>query len=217
MKTLPRIACTLLLAASAVTTVGSVASAQGFFQSLFGGGSQPQEGRSAFESGWGRGDAYGGAQRAPAPGYGTLDPDDPRLQREMRRRASPRKHADGTAGSVGRQTAILATEDAPRGSIAYFAKDKTLRSGDVVVTDTGFLVVQSGGDHNGKSFVAINEAGGLKGEKKNLLALEEISAQRTPNTTIESITAVRDFIGPRTVEQLAIESQLSKPAVTASR
>ena len=217
MKTPLKFARTLVIAAAATTALINTASAQGFFQSLFGGGPQPREGRSSYESGWGRGGGlFGGAEQAPA-GYGTLDPDDPRLHREMRRRTAPRKKAEGASGSTGRQTAIVATDDAPRGSIAYFAKDKTLRAGDVVVTQTGFLVVQSGGEYNGKSFVAINEAGGLKGERKNLLALEAVSSQRVPNTTIETITAVRDFVGPRTLDQLEIESQLAKPAVTASR
>ena len=85
----------------------------------------------------------------------------------------------------------------------------------MVVTEKGFLVYQGGSEK--KSFVAINAAGGLKSEKSNLLALEQVSSLRTPNITVETITPVRDFIGPRTVDQLAIEAQLAKPAVTAAR
>ncbi len=214
---------TILVAGVATAAIGtSAASAQGFFESLFGGGApQPREGRSAYERDFGRQNNFfgNGYQRQPASGYGegTLDPNDPSLQREMRRRAAPRAKHEGASGSAGRQTAVAPTDDAPRGSVAYFAKDKTLRSGDVVVTEKGFLVYQGGSDHGAKSFVAINSASGLKGEKRDLLALEQVSSLRTPNTTIQTIMPVRDFVGPRTLEQLDIEAQLAKPAVTAAR
>lgn len=174
------------------------ASAQGFFQMLFGG-SQLQEGRSAYAPDYGRQNDLPGYGRS---GYsnGTLDPSDPRLRREVKRRSTAKRTGTPT-GSTGKQTAVEATADAPRGSMAYFEKDKTLRPGDVVVTDKGFLVFQ-GGDRDAKSFVAIDQSQKLKGDRKDLLALEHASRMRTPNLTVELTPVARDFIGPRLPEQM---------------
>ena len=188
-----------LAAAGFCAVMGTqTASAQGFLQMLFGG-SQMQEGRSAY--------APDGGRQNDLPGYGrsaysdgTLDPADPRLRREIKRRSTARRTSVPT-GSTGKQTAVEATADAPRGSMAYFEKDKTLRPGDVVVTDKGFLVFQ-GGERDAKSFVAIDQSQKLKGDRKDLLALETASRRTTPNLTIELTPVARDFIGPRLPEQM---------------
>lgn len=175
------------------------ASAQNFFQMLFGGG-QMREGRSAYQSnpGYGQSALPGYGQ---AYGNGTLDPADPRLHREIRKRRAVAKRSDGPSGSAGLQTPIAATADAPRGSLAYFEKDKTLRAGDVIVTEKGFLVFQ-GGERDAKSFVAIDQSQRLKTDRKSLIALETVSQMRTPNLTIETTPVVRDFIGPRLPAQM---------------
>lgn len=176
------------------------ASAQNFFQMLFGGG-QTREGRSAYQpnSPFGQSALPGYGQSAY--GNGTLDPADPRLHREIRKRRAVARPSDGQSGSAGRQTPIQPTAEAPRGSLAYFEKDKTLRAGDVVVTNKGFLVFQ-GGDRDAKSFVAIDQSQRLKGDRKDLIALETVSRMKTPNLTIEVTPVVRDFIGPRLPAQM---------------
>lgn len=176
------------------------ASAQNFFQMLFGGG-QAREGRSAYQPSSGYGQSALPGYGHSAYGNGTLDPADPRLHREIRKRRAVAKRSDGSSGSVGRQTPVVATADAPRGSLAYFEKDKTLRAGDVVVTDKGFLVFQ-GGDRDAKSFVAIDQSQRLKSDRKSLIALETVSQMRTPNLTIETTPVMRDFIGPRLPAQM---------------
>ena len=176
------------------------ASAQNIFQMLFGG-AQPREGRSAYQSDFGRPNTLPGYGQ-PRYSDGTLDPSDPRLHREIIKRRKTAKHTSGGAGgSAGRQTAIQPTADAPRGSLAYFEKDKTLRAGDVVVTDKGFMVFQ-GGDRDDRSFVAIDHSPKLKTDRKSLLALEHASRMKTPNLTVETTPVVRDFIGPRLPDQM---------------
>jgi hypothetical protein len=70
------------------------------------------------------------------------------------RRALPARHAVKKAerariarasvarsgGVSGKQTALQPEPDAPVGSLALFARDRTLRPGDIVVTKAGFLV-----------------------------------------------------------------------------
>lgn len=212
-----------LLAALAMGPGSQPASAQNFFEMLFGGARL--EGRSAYQPqdyvrpnplpAYGRQNAapiYG--RRSAGHGSGTLDPNDPRLHRAIiRHRAAAKPPArkvvarkvesavvEDSSAPV-KNVAVVATPDAPRGSIPYFLKDKTLRAGDVVVTDKGFLVFQ-GGEHRSRSFVAINASSNNKSERKNLLALEEVSRMRTPNLTVEMTTVMRDFIGPRLPEQM---------------
>lgn len=223
-----RIVKTTLAAAGFCAALGApVASAQGFFESLFGGW-QPREGRSAYQQDSGRAPSYSGyGYGRSQAGYdnGTLDPADPRLHREIRRRAQTPRRPGGTLaravesspGAAGMSSIVQATADAPRGSIAYFAKDKTLRAGDVVVTEKGFLVYQGGRENSRNAFMAIDQSGSMKGDRKGLLALQEVSTMRTPNITIETISAERDFIGPRTPEQMALQEAVKKLSRTAAR
>lgn len=214
-----------LLTAALLAGSASGASAQNFFAALFGG--SPYEGRSAYGPA-SRGSDYDYGYGRPVynqPGYarpddGTLDPADPRLQREIqRRRAAAKarrlaKAAEKAAAPVAidGKKGIVPTPDAPQGSLALFMKDRTLRAGDVVVTSRGFLVYQGSSGHpTPASFVAINGSDAGKAERSNLLALERVSAMRTPNTTIETIPVQRDFIGPRLPEQ---QTASAAPAAT---
>lgn len=217
---------------AAFATVAGVqpASAQNFFEMLFGGARF--EGRSAYQPeparqntlpGYGRQSTPPTYGRQSGAGYGTLDPNDPRLHRAIiRHRAAAKPMARKknlvaeTAGSSVKNVAVVATADAPRGSIPYFLKDKTLRAGDVVVTDKGFLVFQ-GGEHTARAFVAINNSGSRKGDRSSLLALEQASTMRTPNLTVELTPSVRDFIGPRLPEQMDERFTAALSTKTASR
>ena len=75
-------------------------------------------------------------------------------------------------GVSGKQKPIAATAAAPVGSLALFEKDRTLRTGDVVVTTTGFRVYEGGG-----SFAAIAHDGG------RLATLEKVSFDRKTSGT----------------------------------
>lgn len=213
------------IAVAAFATVAGIqpASAQNFFEMLFGGARF--EGRSAYQPDTGRQNALPGyARHSSGLGYGTLDPNDPRLRRAIiRHRAAakpaarkPKSLAAEASGPSIKNAAILSTPDAPRGSVAFFLKDKTLRAGDVVVTEKGFLVFQ-GGDHSTRAFIAINDSGSLKGERKNLLALQEVSRMRTPNLTVETTAVMRDFVGPRLPDQMDERFNAALMTKTASR
>lgn len=79
----------------------------------------------------------------PAPAYR------PSLSRPAHREArTPARTRRAVAAVDGngvskRQTPLKASADAPIGSLALFAEDRTLRPGDVVVTDKGFKVFRN--------------------------------------------------------------------------
>ncbi len=104
--------------------------------------------------------------------------------------------------SLGKAQPVSPTKDAPQGSLALFMKDKTLRAGDVVVTNDGFMVYKGGASTPTKaSFVALNGARGISGERNTLLALERVSRQSTPsNVTVETV-AMKETMGPNLPEQ----------------
>jgi hypothetical protein len=204
----PRPVWLAALVVSAFFSSAPGASAQGFFQSLFGGGMPQQrpmhEGRSNF-----------GPQRglfANLPGFGggnpndravgALDPADPALRRAIRRhtRAAKSNH-DESGGSRGRQTALVPTPDAPKGSLALFMKDKTLRAGDVVVTNAGFRVYEGHGTPRPADFVAINAAGSGKTDRAALTRLEQVSRMRMPNVTVETVADAKPVAPPTPAKQ----------------
>lgn len=233
----------------------SGASAEGFFESLFGG--EPREGRSAYTREPERqGNPLGLGSSAPdkaATGSGqhegrrelkrlprgdrsafrrhierstelfrrnwsrrgiVLDTIEIGHRRDFRRHVSkavnetstPRhdKHAADNEALPERQIPIPATPDAPQGSLAHFAKDKTLRAGDVIVTDKGFLIYRGGNRSSQKSYVALLKGGQAR---SNLFALEQASMRKpVPNIEVETVIPTRDFVGPRTEDQLAQET-----------
>lgn len=216
----------LLAAGLSIAFGASAASAQDFnpFAFLFGGSQPAQEGRSAYTPStpdYGRGDAPGYGRRYRLREEGTLDPSDPRLQRAIKHqrafvRPKPAKRAETAAktnpdaapaqahsafsNAPGKAAVIVPTKDAPQGSLALFTKDKTLRAGDVVVTDKGFMVYRGGDAQPTKSsFVALNGARTLSAERNTLLALERVSRQSTPNVTVETV-ALREPMGPELPE-----------------
>ena len=199
----------LALATATVVSGAQPAAAQNIFQLLFGSGQPAREGRSAYTPETGNpGQLSGQMYRQPSMN-GTLDPSDPRLRQEIIRRraaAKARKIKRDLAGNGDKATtknaAIQATPDAPRGSVAYFLKDKTLRAGDVVVTNTGFLVYRGGEHAPADAFAAIDTSRSVKSDRSDLLALQAASRMNTPNLTFVTTPIMRDFVGPRMPEQM---------------
>ena len=56
-----------------------------------------------------------------------------------------------------------------------------------------------------------------KAERKNLLALQEVSTMSTPNVTVELTPVIRDFVGPRLPEQMDERFKAAMATKTASR
>ena len=73
--------------------------------------------------------------------------------------AKPKRKASAGVAHVAKQVAIAPPVGAKVGSVAHFAEDKTLRSGDVVVTPNGFLVYRGhSGARNGDDFQPLAKA-----------------------------------------------------------
>ena len=183
-----------LLAASVIALGAGLgatpASAQNFnpFAALFGGNSQVQEGRSAYvpaplprsmDQG-----SYAQSRKQPTELRGLWDPSDPRLKTEMAKQkaaaAAKAKHDKAKIAAVTGKEKAAAPALELRGSIAYFAGDKTLRAGDIVVTNNGFMVFQgsNGARHSSSDFASLKSVAGDKG-RSTLLALENASRHST--------------------------------------
>ena len=131
-----------IFAAGALVAASTPALACNPFEMLFGGCRETQAFRAPVD---------------PAPA--------PRAEREtherirLEHRAAPRARRLGSAinayGISGKQNPIAATRDAPVGSLALFERDKTLRVGDVVVTNAGFRVYRGNG-----SFTPVGDGDG---------------------------------------------------------
>ncbi len=82
-----------------------------------------------------------------------------------------------SAGSKPVEAALCTPEgaEAPTSPTSQLLVDKTLRSGDVLVTDKGVQVFrgQKACPHNATSFVAISSAGMSKSRRSVLLAIED--------------------------------------------
>lgn len=88
--------------------------------------------------------------------------------------------ADSRASSAGSKPVVLAL-CAPESTLAgasaplLLAYDKTLRNGDILVTDSGVQVFRghSACPHEARDFIALSSANMPKGKRSMLLALEE--------------------------------------------
>lgn len=112
---------------------------------------------------------FGGCRERPAVRYYEPAPAPRRAEAARAPRSTaastPRRLASSylTGGGVSaKQTPLRATATAPVGSLALFAKDPTLRSGDVVVTKTGFKVYRNHRfasiAHNGGALARLEQA-----------------------------------------------------------
>lgn len=90
--------------------------------------------------------------------------------------AKPKRKASAGVAHVAKQVAIAPPVGAKVGSVAHFAEDKTLRSGDVVVTPNGFLVYRGhSGARNGDDFQPLAKA------RSDLATLEKASRGPRPS------------------------------------
>lgn len=146
---------------------------------------------------------FGGCRPQPSlsgePVYTYERVDRPRV--EARKRATkPRTHSveHSDSGVSGKQRAMAATSDAPMGSLALFARDPTLRPGDIVVTNDGFRVYGSRGK---AAFAPLAKKDGL------LAAMEQASrrapANATPAPAPPPAATARTWIGARKQASLA--------------
>lgn len=78
-------------------------------------------------------------------------------------------------GVSGKQTPMVATAAAPVGSMALFQQDKTLRAGDVIVTNAGFRIYKGAG-----AFTAVANDG------SQLSELQKASFERKADGSIIS-------------------------------
>lgn len=78
-------------------------------------------------------------------------------------------------GVSGKQVAMVATPAAPVGSMALFQQDKTLRAGDVIVTNSGFRIYKGAG-----AFTAVANDG------SQLAELQKASFERKADGSIIS-------------------------------
>ena len=124
---------------------------------------------------------FGGCRDAPSI---RLEPryENPAARSEAPRHAArPKAHASLAehGGVSGKQKPLASSPEAPVGSLALFARDPTLRAGDIVVTEHGFLSYSGRG-----AFVPIAHDGG------QLARLEQASLKGAEPTAAHQPAAI---------------------------
>jgi hypothetical protein len=115
-----------------------------------------------------------------------------------KRKAATAPRAQAAGGVTGKQKPLAANPGAPVGSLALFVQDPTLRSGDIVVTKSGFMVYNRGG-----AFEPISRKNG------QLSQLEKVS--------MEAIKAAATQSAPASGPKAAVEKKELPVAPQASR
>ena len=128
------------------------ASAQGFFDFLFGGQQRYQRSVVAY---------------APDPGF-----DVPRLPERAQKRV---RLSPAIEQAVGGKPEKKPPPVVGKGPLGPFINDPTLRAGDVVVTSHGLMVYRggSGTSHSSREFVGLSKAAGIAGNRETLASIEK--------------------------------------------